>query len=120
MPANGDAAPAANILAKISISAGAVAAGTLTNGLYFDEPALGVIDKPVGQTWSGVGLLAGTCTWCALYDNSIGTPVDTLYYYPRIYGDAGMSGAAFLLTDLDIAVGIPVSCNQLQITEGNA
>jgi len=120
MPDDADSAEGCNILAKITISSATLTAGTLTNGLYFDEPSAGVIDKPSGSTWSGVGLYAGTCTWGALYDNAIGTGADTTYIYPRIFGNAGLSGAAFLITDLDIAVGIPVTCNQFQLTEGNA
>jgi len=90
-----------------------VLAATVVNTLKFGPPSAGVISKNT-DTWSGVGLAVGTCTYFRLVTSSdLGTANSTDI---RIQGTVGTSGADLNLSNLNITVGPTETIDTFAIT----
>ena len=97
-------------------TAGAVKVGYgITNGLFLALAASGAIAKNSAQTWSGVGIAAGTAGWFRFYgsDTDDGSLSTTL---PRIDGRIATSGAELNLSNTSIVVGAAQSITKFSIT----
>ncbi len=79
------------------------------NGLYFGEPAAGVIAKPTGQIWSFNGIAAGTAGWFRMIGSAAdaGALISTAPYLYRLDGSVAVSGGDASLSNITIAVGAP-------------
>ena len=93
---------------------------TAVNGLNFSFPAaLGVIDIPSGESWSGLGLLAGTIGWFravrggSLVAGSGATEV-------RFDGSVATSGGDLSTGSLAIEVGAEQVITSLTITQSSS
>ena len=101
-------------LVTITLSSGAFVAGSPTNGINFGEVINGVLSKEVGETWSGVGLSAGTAGWFRLYDNSYTTGASSTAV--RLDGSVATSGSQFNMTNTTVAVGATSTVDSVSLT----
>jgi len=87
----------------------------ITNGLYLALAASGAITKHASQTWSGVGIAAGTAGYFRFYGaaSDAGSISTTL---PRLDGRIATSGAELNLSNTSIAVGAVQSITSFSIT----
>jgi len=107
------------LLALITVSSGAFTPGESTNGLNFDAPSAGVLNKAAAETWSGVGLAAAgtgtTATYFRFYDNDYDTGASPTGL--RFDGAIGMSSTAELqMSVTTIVEGAPVVINTFNYT----
>lgn len=112
-PANADTTEGATRLVRITLSSGAVTAGTKTNGLTWGDAASSAISK--SGTWSGVVTAAGTAAWGRYYDNALVTGASTTAR--RFDGLAGTSGKTFVLSTVEMVVGQTVTCDSATLTQ---
>lgn len=122
-PADANNAEAGTLLALITLNSGAFTAGVATNGLNFDTPSNGVLSKPTGDTWSGVGLAAAgtgtTATYYRLYDNDYVTGASTTAV--RNDGAISTSSTAELqMSVTTIVEGAPIVINSFTYTPPRA
>lgn len=97
-------------------SAAAVKVGYgITNGLFLALAADGAIEKHASQTWSGLGIAAGTAGWFRFYGSATdaGGSSTTL---PRIDGRCATSGAEMNLSNTSVVVGAAQSITEFSIT----
>ena len=118
-PTSPDDAPSGTLLAIITVGSGAFTWGVSTNGLDWDAPAAGVLSKAAAETWSGVGLAAGTARWF----RAMGNATDNLgssTTLPRLDGRCANAGAELNLVNTQVEVGVPVviSSATLQFASG--
>lgn len=102
-PATADAAETGTKLATITLGGGAFTADAAANGINFDVAASGVLSKDTAETWSGLGLAAGTAGWFRLYDNGYATGASTTEI--RLDGSVATSGGQLGLSNTAITVG---------------
>lgn len=114
-PANADAAETGTLLLQITVGGGAFVAGVATNGLDFDTTTSGTLSKAVAETWSGVGLAAGTAGWFRFCGNAAdsGASSTTL---PRIDGRISTSGAELNLSNLNVVIGASTTVDSFSIS----
>lgn len=118
-PADAENTEAGTLLALITVSSGAFTPGESTNGLNFDAPSAGVLNKAAAETWSGVGLAAAgtgtTATYFRFYDNDYDTGASPTGL--RFDGAIGMSSTAELqMSVTTIVEGAPVVINTFNYT----
>jgi hypothetical protein len=114
-PTTADAAVAGVLLARITVSSGVWVAGAFGNGLEFEnDPTGGIIGKN-SETWSGLGLAAGTAGWFRLCANAADTGLTSLLL-PRIDGSVGSLGADLVMAATGIVVDRPYTIDTFQIT----
>lgn len=101
-------------LVTITLSSGAFVAGSPTNGINFGEVTSGVLSKEAGETWSGVGLSAGTAGWFRLYDNNYTTGASSIAV--RLDGSVATSGSQFNMTNTTVAVGATSTVDSVSLT----
>lgn len=109
-PSNADAAPTGTLLARITLDGGAFAHGSPTNGLNWDTPANGTIQKPVADNWQGVGLALGTAGWARFKGN----PADndgSSTTLARCDYSVGKTSGDIRLPNINIDVSDPVTVN---------
>ena len=102
-PATADAAATGTQLVKITVGSGAFAHAAEANGLEFDDYSAGTLVKCADETWSGVGLAAGTAGWFRFVANGTDA-LDVSTVLPRIDGSIGTSGANLNMSSTTIAV----------------
>jgi hypothetical protein len=69
-PSSPDNAVSGTLLLEITESGGTFAHGAFANGLEFEnDPTAGEMEKASGETWQGLGLVAGTAGWFRLCAN---------------------------------------------------
>ena len=122
-PADAENTEAGTLLALITVSSGAFTPGESTNGLNFDAPSAGVLNKAAAETWSGVGLAAAgtgtTATYFRFYDNSQDTGASPTGL--RFDGAIGTSSTAELqMSVTTIVSGAPVVINSFTYTPPRA
>ena len=122
-PADAENTEAGTLLALITVSSGAFTPGEATNGLNFDAPSAGVLNKAAAETWSGVGLAAAgtgtTATYFRFYDNSQDTGASPTGL--RFDGAIGTSSTAELqMSVTTIVSGAPVVINSFTYTPPRA
>ena len=122
-PADAENTEAGTLLALITVSSGAFTPGVATNGLNFDAPSAGVLNKAAAETWSGVGLAAAgtgtTATYFRFYDNSRDTGASPTGL--RFDGAIGTSSTAELqMSVTTIVSGAPVVINSFTYTPPRA
>lgn len=120
-PASADSAlpGGSTLLCVISVDSGAT-------GGTFAEPAAGVISKTGGETWSGLGLAAGTAGWFRFHAlatdetttraRSAAADPGTGADYERFDGTIGVSGADMNLSNTSIAVGATQTITSFSVT----
>lgn len=117
-PTTADSAVQGTLIARITVDAGAWAAGSATNGLEFDAPASGVLSKAAAETWRGVAVAAGTIGWFRFVANpaDAGSSSTTL---ARIDGSVGVSGsgADMILSTATFIIGQPVTVDTFALTD---
>lgn len=115
-PANADAAVgSATLIGIITHNAVTFVPGGNADGLNFDTPALGVLNKPAGETWRTVCSAAGTIGWFRMVGNatdSFGASTTLC----RIDGSVATSGADLNLPTIVAAVSTPITIDVFQIT----
>jgi len=113
-PADADTAESGTLLVTITVSSGAVTAGTETNGLDFGTAASGVLSKASGETWSGTAASTGTAGWFRLYSNAYVTGASTAAI--RLDGTCATSGGQLNLSSTAITSGATVTIDTFSIT----
>jgi len=111
-PATADLAPTGTLLLLITKASGAFTKGTTTNGLEFDAPVAGVLGKKDADTWSGVGLAAGTAGWFRFYANDYNTAAGALCFD----GSVGTSGAQLNLSSTSIVLAATTTIDEFEVT----
>jgi hypothetical protein len=107
-PATADAAATGTLLMIVTVSSGAFAHGSPTNGLDFDASVAGVLTKAAAEVWSGIGLEAAGTGTTAGWFRHCGNPTDNQGIsttLPRIDGRISTSGAEMSLSNLTIVQG---------------
>ena len=106
-PATADSAATGTFLGRITLSSGAFTEGDTTNGLEWDAPTGGAVNKPASATWSGNAVAAGTVGWFRCRGNAAddGTASTTL---PRFDGTVGVTTGDLRLTVTAVEVGTPI------------
>lgn len=113
-PSDADSAETGTKLVSITLSSGAFVGGSATNGLNFGEVASGVLAKESGETWSGLGIAAGTAGWFRIYDNSYTTGASTSAI--RFDGAVATSGYQFNISNTSITVGGTTTVDSVSLT----
>lgn len=91
-------------LGAVDVNFGSGVTGVaFVNGLLFDAPASGSMEKDSTQTWSGVAVASGVAGWFRF----VGAPTDagtadSSFVLPRIDGNVATSGANLNLTSTNI------------------
>jgi len=106
MPATADLAVTGDTLCKITLGSGAFVSGAPTNGINLDVATNGKVYKAVGETWSGLNLLTGTCGYGVFFANTVDATGSTTAV--RLYFDIATSGAF-----LNMPGGTSVTINEL-------
>jgi hypothetical protein len=87
------------------------------NGLTFGDSASGTLVKAADETWSGVGLVAGTAGWFrfegAIADSEA---ADTAGAYNRLDGNISTSGANLNMSSTTVAVGATQTISTFNLT----
>lgn len=105
-PASADDAVQGTLLGKVTEDAAAFAFGSPTNGLEFDAPVAGVLNKAAAENWKFNGDADGTAGWFRF----MGNPTDSLgssTTLARIDGNIGTFGADLNLSNINIVTGAP-------------
>lgn len=115
-PASAEDIETGTLLVRISLASGTVVPGVATNGINFGTPAAGVMNKAAAETWSGVGLAAGTAGWFRFYTNNYHTGADTDDTKIRFDGACSTSNAELNMSNLVVAIGATVTVTSLPVT----
>ena len=113
-PASADAAVSGTLLGTMTLASGPFTPGTTTNGLTFAAPAAGSVSK--SGVWSFVGIAAGPAGWFRFKANAIdagGVSATAV----RMDGSCAKSGADLNLSNIDVAVGAPNTCDSFVYTQ---
>lgn len=113
-PASADNAASGTLLGTMTLASGAFTPGSPTNGLTFASASGGSVSKT--GTWSFVGVAQGTAGWFRFKGNAVdaGGSSDTAI---RMDGSCGSSGADLNLSNINITVGAPVTCDVFVYTQ---
>lgn len=91
---------------------------TAVNGLTFGDAASGTLVKNPLETWTGVGLAAGTAGWFryegALADTEAS---DTAGAFNRLDGNISTSGANLNMSSTTVAIGATQTISTFSLTE---
>jgi len=98
----------------LTVTVGAAVAAVAVNTLKLAAPAAGVISKNT-DTWSGVGLVAGTASHFRLVTSSDANTDNTTDL--RIQGTVSTSGADLNMSNINITVGPTVTIDTFALTE---
>jgi hypothetical protein len=112
-PANADAVESGVLLLKLTISSGAVVAGSAANGNNFGTAAAGTMPKD-GNVCSGVGLANGVAGYYRVYDNGEITGASSVA--KRVQGVCAISGGEFTLSSTTIVSGATTTLDTHNIT----
>lgn len=113
-PSSADAAATGTLLGTMTLASGAFTPGSPTNGLTFDTPSGGSVSKT--GTWSFVGIAAGTAGWFRFKANAADAGgVSTTAV--RMDGTCGTSGADLNISNINVAVGAPNTCDVFVYTQ---
>lgn len=102
-PASADDGETGTKLLRVTLASGAFVAGTATNGLNLATAVAGVSSKESAETWSGVGLAAGTAGWFRYYSNAYETGLSTTAI--RVDGACGVTTGELRMSSTTVAVG---------------
>lgn len=124
-----------NIKAKLGLGAtanGWVVASTVTtitktdtnmaggvdpvNGLTFGDAADGTLVKNPAETWSGVGLAAGTAGWFRFEGSIADTEAADTSVFNRLDGNISTSGANLNMSSTTIAIGATQTISTFNLT----
>jgi hypothetical protein len=86
------------------------------NGLYFGQPATGVIAKDSTAIWSMSGIAAGTAGWFRLYGSNDPEGATSSVLYPRMDGSCGVGSGDAQLSNLSVSVGSPHTVDTFTFT----
>jgi hypothetical protein len=114
-PTNADAAVSGTLLGTVTVNNGAWAAGSPTNGLGFDAPALGVISKAAAEVWRMLGVASGTAGWFRMVGNAADAGGSSTSL-PRLDGSVAISGGDMNLSSTTIAIGVPTTIDVFTFT----
>ena len=100
-PASANDAVQGALLGRVTVGGGSFNFGNVANGLQFDTPSNGQIEKLASDTWQFQGLADGTAGWARLMGNALddlgaSTPL------PRVDYSIGRSGADLNLSNTSI------------------
>jgi hypothetical protein len=113
-PASADNAATGVLLGTMTLASGPFTPGTATNGLTWGAAAGGSVSKT--GVWSFVGIANGTAGHFRFKANAVddGSASTTAV---RMDGSCGTSGADLLLSNVNITVGAPVTCDVFTYTQ---
>lgn len=117
-PASPDDAVNGSLLVEISLDAGTFAGGDYEFGIEFELEAsvtLGELEKTAGETWQGVGAIAGTAAWFRLVGNATDTGLASTTL-PRIDGTVGASGADLNMSNTAVSVGATYTVDTFKLS----
>ena len=110
-PATADAAETGNLLARITLNAGDYT-NLVANGI--SPTCVGTaLTKPGGETWKGIGLLAGVAGWWRWYDTAGTHGASTSAV--RMDGAISQAGGQLRMGSTDIKVGTEVTIDSVNI-----
>lgn len=115
-PATADAAETGNLLARITLNAGDYT-NLVANGITPEANGV-TIRKPSGETWKGIGLLAGTAGWFRWYDTNGTHGASTTAV--RLDGTISQAGGQLRMGTTEIKVGTEVTIDSVTITFATA
>lgn len=111
------------LLAELTNAGGAFTPGSPTNALDFEYDADGKMGILTGQTWrDSTPAATGTAEYAIYYDNGYITGLDsTNKYSARALGSVGISGSGrdIIISTTSIKTGIPVTCDQFDLTQAS-
>lgn len=113
-PATADLTESGTLLAIITLASGAFTPGSPTNGINWDVIASGVLAKDVDETWSGLGLSAGTMGWFRFYANDRTQGASSTAV--RLDGAINTSGAELNVGTRTVVVDVPITIDSFPAT----
>ena len=113
-PATADTAFSGTLLFTVTVGSGAWVAGSEANGLELGVAASGEIEKD-SDTWSGVGVAAGTAGWFRMMGNATDASGASTTL-PRIDGSVGTSGADLNMSSTTIAISSTYTIDSFKFT----
>ncbi len=113
-PVSADAAATGTLLGTVTLASGAFTPGTSTNGLTFATAANGAVNK--SGVWSMNGAANGTAGWFRLKGNALDNDLLSTTL-PRLDGSVAVSGADMNLSNINIAIGAPTTCDSFVWTQ---
>ena len=104
-------------LGLVTLNGGAFTPGEPTNGLNFDSPALGVLQKPNSAVWKFKGTAAGIATYGVFLPNAgdPGAIITDLNTFPRMICKVGNVKGTLILSNTEIVVGAEYTVDDLTI-----
>ena len=114
-PLSADNAVSGTLLGIVSQDGLPFTFGSTTNGLNFDAPVAGVVQKAVADVWKFDGIAAGTAGWFRLMANAVDN-LGSSTTLVRMDGSVGTSGADLNLSQISVAIGAPNTIDVFQFT----
>lgn len=111
------------LLAELTNGGGAFTPGSPTNALNFEYGVDGLMSILTGQTWrDSTPAASGTAAYAIYYDNGYITGDDSVNKQSvRAMGTVGVSGSGrdIIISTTAIQTGIPVTCDQCDLTQAD-
>jgi hypothetical protein len=104
-PLTADGAISGTLLGLVTVAGGSWTAGSHTNGLEFDAPSAGVLQKKTGQQWAFTGLADGTAGWFRFVPNTPSDGGGTSTTLIRLDGTIGQGTGEMSLGNVLIETG---------------
>lgn len=120
-PDSANDAERGEVLAQITLDGGEFVPGLLTNGLNFGDvtwdpvTVTATLSKVTGESWTGLGLAAGTIGWARFYDNAMVLGASTTAR--RFDGVAAIGGGEFALSSAVTKIDVPVTVSTCNINQ---
>ena len=112
-PTHADDAETGTNLIDITLSSGAFAPGSPTNGINFGQIAEETLHKSLGEVWSGVAAAGGTAGWFRFYGND--RTEGSTSIKPRMDGAIATSGAQMNMANTTITSGGTTTIDEVDL-----
>lgn len=113
-PSSADNAENGTKLVRITQNSLAFVAGEAANGLTFTDAADGILSKPSGEIWSGLGLDDNSATWFRFYSNDYVPGASTSAV--RFDGLCGVGSGDLRLSSTSILTGGTITLDSVTFT----
>ena len=114
-PSDADYAESGTLLAEITLAGATFTPGaSSTNGLTFDDPADGVIEKAAAEAWQGDGIADGSVGWFRFYASvrTLGASSSAI----RFDGAVATSGGQATMVNTSVIIGIANIVSAFSVT----
>jgi len=113
-PSSADNAENGTKLVRITQNSLTFTPGSATNGLTFTDADDGVLSKPAGEVWSGLGLADDSATWFRFYANDYGSGASASAV--RFDGLCGVGSGELRLSSTSVLTGGTITLDSVTFT----